>query len=264
MPTTASDVDGLWFRRFQPSGPGTVRLICFPHAGGAASYYFALARELAPDPELYAVQYPGRQDRRREPSFDRIAPLADAIAHAMDGFADQPFAFFGHSMGAIVAFEVAQRLRARLAPGPVRLFASGRRAPSTLRRETVHQRDDQGLVAELVRLGGTDRRSLADPDILAMTLPPTRADYTAIETYGCEPGTPPLDCPITVLTGDSDPHTSRAEIAAWAEHTTRGADFHAFPGGHFFLDDWRPRLASLIRGALLPEGAGGAPARPGA
>jgi surfactin synthase thioesterase subunit len=257
MPVTASEVDGLWFRRFQPGDPDATRLICFPYAGGAASYYFPLARALAPGLEVYAVQYPGRQDRRREPCFEGIAPLADAVADAMDGLLDRPFAFFGHSMGAVVAFEVALRLRARLDPGPVRLFASGRRAPSALRTETVHRRDDDGLIAELIRLGGTDRRSMQDEDIRAMTLPPVRADYAAIETYRLAPGTPRLECPITVLSGSSDPHTTPAELAAWAEHTTDEPEFHEFPGGHFFLDAERTRLAALIRDSLIRDSLAG-------
>lgn len=250
MPTKTSGIDGLWFRRFQQAGPDAVRLVCFPHAGGAASYYVPLARALAPDLEVYAVQYPGRQDRRREPCHQDIAPLADAVAQVMDGLSDRPYAFFGHSMGAVVAFEVALRLQARLAPGPVRLFASGRRAPSTQRTELVHRRGDAELVEELIRLGGTDRGSMENEDIRGMTLPPTRADYTAIETYRFTPGSPRLQCPLTVFHGADDPYTTPAEIAAWAEHSVAEPATHEFPGGHFFLDTSRDRLVSLIRGAL--------------
>jgi surfactin synthase thioesterase subunit len=191
---------------------------------------------------------------RIEPCFEGIAPLADAVADAMDGLLDRPFAFFGHSMGAIVAFEVALRLRARLDPGPVRLFASGRRAPSALRTETVHTRDDDGLIAELIRLGGTDRRSMQD-HIRALTLSPVRADYAAIETSRFAAGTALPDCPVTVHSGASDPHTTPAEIAAWAEHTAHEPEFHESPGGHFFLDTERTRLVALIRETLAGAGA---------
>jgi pyochelin biosynthetic protein PchC len=254
MPATDAD-HALWFRRFNQAPGGRVRLVCFPHAGGAASHYYPIAQALAPDTAVLAVQYPGRQDRRRERCFDQIAPLADAVTAAFRGLAQEgPYAFFGHSMGAIVAFEVAQRLRRLDLPGPVRLIASGRRAPSTLRHETVHLRDDAGLVDELVRLGGSDRRSLQDKDILAMALPPTRADYKAIETYVQDPA-PPLDCPITVLSGVTDTHTTPAELDAWTAHTAARTDFQSFEGGHFFIDACRPQVVAAIKDALARDEA---------
>lgn len=245
----APNTESPWLRRFHQSPGAPVRLVCFPHAGGAASYFHPLSAMLAPDVQVVAVQYPGRQDRRREPRLESIAELADA---ATDALADAPggeFAFFGHSMGAIIGFEVARRLSARSAPGPVLLIASGRRAPSTVRDERVHLRDDAGLIAEMRRLGGTDPRLLPDDELLELALPQTRSDYKAIETYNCTPGAS-VTCPITVFSGTEDPHTTPDEVAAWAGHSTGGVDYARFPGGHFFTDTCRDQVAAAIRARL--------------
>ena len=252
-PTTRTE-DVLWFRRFDPAAGGRIRLICFPHAGGAASHYVPFARALAPDVAAFVVQYPGRQDRRREPFAADLPALADAVTDALGSMGPAPLAFFGHSMGATVAFEVAQRLRDRSLPAPVRLFASGRRSPTTPRRETVHLRDDAGLIAELSRLGGSDARTLRDADILAMVLPTARSDYKAIETYEYKPR-PPLDCPITVLSGAADTHTTRAELDGWSGHSAVSVDFHSFDGGHFFIDSSRDDVVAAVKAALAADEA---------
>jgi len=245
---SSSDDACRWFRRFAQSPRSDRRLICFPHAGGSASYYFPLAQALRSRFEVLAVQYPGRQDRRAETCIDTISELAERIARALESLTEVPFAFFGHSMGATVAFEVARRLRWTLT-GPLCLFASGRRAPGQIRDERVHLRDDAGLTAELRQAGGTDHRLLAEEGLMAAVLPATRADYKAIETYRYLPG-PPLDCPITVLVGESDPKATLDEVSAWASHTTAGFDLRVFPGGHFYLDAHQQAVADIIDAAL--------------
>jgi surfactin synthase thioesterase subunit len=238
-----------WIRRFHPSPDSPVRLICFPHAGGSASYYFTVSQTLTPDIEVLAVQYPGRQDRRLEPAVGDLGALAEAIYAAMRPRTDRPFAFFGHSMGAILAFEVARLLRERDGVSPVHLFASGRRAPSCYREGTVHRYDDAALLAELLRNGGTDRRFLDDAEVRATILPVVRADYQAIEGYRFRPG-PPLDCPVTALVGDRDQQTTRDEAAAWGEHGTGEFQLRVFPGGHFYLDNHRTAVIELISTTL--------------
>ena len=138
---TVADGSDLWLRRFHPAADAPVRLVCFPHAGGSASFYFPGSAALADGCDVSALQYPGRQDRRHEPNVDDIGVLADRIAPVLEPLFDRPVVFFGHSMGAVLAFEVARRLEAR-GHEPALLFASGRRAPSTVREENVHQRDD--------------------------------------------------------------------------------------------------------------------------
>lgn len=220
--------------------------MCFPHAGGSASFYLPVATALSPRVDVVAVQYPGRQDRRGEPGLTSIAELADRISETLYGWDDKPLTFFGHSMGAVVAFEVARRLE-QSGTGPVRLFASGRRAPSRTRDERTHTLGDDRLIAEIRSLSGTDSRFLDDEELLRMVLPAIRSDYTAVETYLAAPDDT-VRCPVTVLTGDDDPKTSIEEARAWDGHTLGGSELRVFPGGHFYLTE---RAADVL--AVLTE-----------
>jgi len=251
--------DDIWIRRFhpghrsaRPAGPagpeaGAPGLVCFPHAGGSASFYFPVSTAVRGRFDVSAVQYPGRQDRRAEEPIGSIAVLADRVFAALrPRLEDGPVAFFGHSMGAIVAYEVAQRAEREAGVSPAALIVSGRRAPPRRRTENVHQRDDNGIIAELRRLSGTDADLLADEEMVRMILPAIRGDYRAIETYVYQPG-PPLACPITAFVGDEDPQVTLDEARAWAEHTTAGFGLRVFRGGHFYLTA-RPQetIAQLV------------------
>ncbi|MFI6099447.1 thioesterase II family protein [Lentzea sp. NPDC051213] len=240
MPSVAPALDtGLWFRRLSEAPPGAPRLVCFPHAGGAASWYQPFARHFDGRAELVAVQYPGRQDRRGEPLLDDIRALAGQIAPLLTR--DRPLHLFGHSMGAMIAFEVALRHE------PDHLFVSGRRAPQIVRDDRVHQKDDAGLIAEVRALAGTNARVFDDEELVRMVLPAIRADYRAAETYRYRPG-PPLSCPVTALTGDADPKAAVAEVEQWRERTTGDFALRVFSGGHFFLSDNRSAVAGLVSG----------------
>lgn len=223
-----------WLRSFHDADPGAVTLVCFPHAGGSASFYFPLSRALSPVAAVRPVQYPGRQDRRREPNIDTIAGLADRVFTALAETVSGPIALFGHSMGAVLAYEVALRLRRAGHEGPRVLFVSGRRAPSRYRPENVHRGTDEQVLAVLSGLRGTGGDLLADEEVARMILPAVRSDYRAIETYRHDP-TDRLDCPITVLTGADDPLTTLDEAHDWRRHTTGTVRVRVFPGGHFFL-----------------------------
>ncbi|MFJ7906066.1 thioesterase II family protein [Kitasatospora sp. NPDC096204] len=244
----------LWVRRFHPNDDSPTRLVCFPHAGGSASFYFPVSAALADRTDVLCLQYPGRQDRRTEPCVDSIPELADLVHAALAPWADRPTVFFGHSMGAVLAFEVARR-QEREGNGPVALFASGRRAPSCVRDETVHLRDDDGIVRELHELSGTDAALLGDEELLRMILPAIRADYTAIETYRPEPDAV-IAAPVHVLTGDDDPKTTIDEARAWERHTTGGSDLTVLPGGHFFLAHHQRDINGRIADRLARVSAG--------
>ncbi|ALL83769.1 oleoyl-ACP hydrolase [Pseudonocardia sp. EC080619-01] len=248
MTTTATE-ESLWVRCFHPAPERPVQLVCFPHAGGSASFYFPVSAQLQSDAEVFAVQYPGRQDRRREISPGDLHTLADQVHAALrDSLQDRPTVFFGHSMGATLAFEVARRHEA--GGGEIaHLFASGRRAPSRVRDENVHRLTDEGIVEELTLLAGTDTALLGDEEILRMILPAIRSDYQAIETYRCAPGAT-VRAPLTVLTGDSDPKTSHDEAESWRDHTTGPFDLHVRPGGHFFLGSDAPAIIAMLRKVL--------------
>lgn len=236
----------LWLRRFHSSPDAAARLVCFPHAGGSASYFFALSAALSPAVDVLAVQYPGRQDRHGERRVENLRELADGVRDALAGAADLPLAFFGHSLGATLAFEVA-----RTRP-PTHLFASGRRAPSRQRPadEYVHRLDDTGIIAELRRLSGASNPILADPELRALFLPTLRSDYRAIETYRPGPGVT-VDCPITAITGDADPVTTVDNASAWQTHTTGDFALHVLPGGHFYLEEHQPAIVGIITDTLL-------------
>ncbi|KUN65975.1 thioesterase II family protein [Streptomyces griseorubiginosus] len=239
----------LWIRRFQPRPAAPVRLVCLPHAGGSATFFAGLPSLLGAGVEVLAVQYPGRQDRRNEPFVDSLAELTGAVVDELLPWTDRPLALFGHSLGAVLAFEVARGLTAA-GHVPAALFVSGRRAPSRQRPGYAHQLDDDGLLREIRRLSGTDDRVFADEELVRMVLPAIRADYRIVENYRYEPG-PPLDCPLTVFTGTDDPKVSAAEAAAWGEHTSDTFGLHTLPGGHFFLTAHQERLTEEITKVLL-------------
>ncbi|MEU8585194.1 thioesterase II family protein [Streptomyces abikoensis] len=239
-----------WFRRYGQAPQDGPRLVCFPHAGGAASAFVPLSRTLAPAVDVVAVQYPGRQDRHQEPPVDDIARLADRLAEEMSVLDDhRPFAFLGHSMGAVLAYETARRLEQRSAPGPERLFLSGRGAPTAAPSPHDQVRTDAHVLAAIRRLGGTTGGVFQDPDLLAMVMPALRADYRAIGAYAWTPGAP-LNVPFTVLIGDNDPVVTVEEASDWRGFSAARTDVHVFSGGHFYLDHHIREVADLVAEAL--------------
>jgi surfactin synthase thioesterase subunit len=238
----------VWIRQFHPAPTAATRLVCLPHAGGSASFFFPVSKALAPGVDVLAVQYPGRQDRRHEKCVETIPELADALLPELLPYTDRPLALFGHSMGASLAFEVALRLEQK-GVVPAAVFPSGRRAPSRHRDETVHLSDDDGLIAEMRSLSGTDSQLLGDEEILRMILPAIRSDYKAAETYRYTPG-PRLAAPIHAHVGDNDPKATVEEVRAWGEHTTGDFDLQIYPGGHFYLNSHAPRVIAAISRVL--------------
>lgn len=244
--------ENSWIRSFHRRAGDGHRLVCFPHAGGSASYFYPLAKAFAAEPggpaEVVAVQYPGRQDRRAEPFAASIEELAEQIAAVLSDADDRPMTFFGHSMGATVAFEVARRVP------PATLVVSGRAAPSAHSPGTSHLLGDDQLIREVRALAGTDAALFADDDLIRMVLPAIRSDYRAIETYQPSPGVA-IDVPIVALTGTEDPRVTVAEIAAWERHTHREFELRTFRGGHFYLDHHRPGIVALLGPGLRERAA---------
>lgn len=236
-----------WIRNFHPAPDARTRLICLPHAGGSASYYFPLSAALSPEFDVYGVQYPGRQDRYKEPFVEDIDELADQICAELGTLSDAPTAFFGHSMGAVLAFEVVRRYE-KAGNQAVTVFASGSRAPSHYGDEREYK-DDAALIEVMRDLGGTDPRVLENPELLVTFLPAFRNDYRALQAYhrGADVG---ISAPIVVLTATDDPKTSEAAARAWLEHTTGGGEVHTFTGGHFFLEKQAARVIEVVAAAL--------------
>jgi surfactin synthase thioesterase subunit len=208
-----------------------------------------MSEGLSPYADVLTVQYPGRLDRLSEPCVDSVGELARGVAEELRDWLDRPIVLFGHSLGASVAFEVARWMAVDLGVQPRELVVSGRHAPADVRDSGVHRRDDDGLLAELTSLNGTDPRVLAEPELMEMFLPALRADYRAAETYVYSAG-PPLGCPILALVGDSDDHVSPSEMRRWDSYTTGEFELAVLPGDHFYLAPQRSAVVSRIAGRL--------------
>lgn len=225
-----------WLACPKPNPGAAVRLFCFPYSGAAASIYYPWAEMLPPSIEVCPVQLPGHGTRLREPLATRLTPQVEALAAGLAPACDRPFAFFGHSMGALLSFELARHLRRQGKPGPIHLFVSGHGAPHLPdRNPPLHQLPDDQFVAKLRELNGTPEEVLRHAELLQLLTPILRADFAVCETYVYQPE-PPLDCPISAYGGLGDGYVNREELAAWQEQTTGRFSLRMFPGDHFYLN----------------------------
>jgi surfactin synthase thioesterase subunit len=212
-----------------------LRLFCFPYAGRGASIFRTWSHHLPPEVEVHPVQIPGRESRLSEPPFVRLSPLIEELLDALSPKFDIPFAFFGHSMGSLISFELTRLLRKHGGPFPIQLFVSGHRAPQLpLSRLPIHCLPETALLQELRQLKGASEQVLENAELLQLLLPTLRADLALCENYQYR-SEPPLDCPIAAFGGLQDSMVSIEEHAAWRAQTRRSFTLHFFPGDHFFL-----------------------------
>lgn len=252
MSTPASPA--VWFSVPVPNAQAPTRVICVPYAGAGASVYHAWARALAPAGiEARAVQFPGRENRLREAPFIAMAPLVNALADQVAPWTDRPYVLFGHSMGALVSFELVRELRRRRSPLPVTLYVSGATAPQVGRDEApLHTLPDDALVQEVSRrYQGIPAQVLEHRELLDLILPALRADLTVMETYTYA-AEPPLPCAITALSGTGDARVTAEKIAPWGALTASAFRTQWFDGDHFFLHDHRDVIVNRLRAALDP------------
>ena len=235
-----------WIACSGPSPRARLRLFCFPYAGGGASIFRAWADDLPPSIQVCPVQLPGRESRLREPLFTRLESLVATLGQAIRPYLSMPFAFWGHSLGALICFELARTLAQQNAPDPIHLFVSGRSAPQIQSTgSSIHQLPDPEFIAELDRLNGTPAEVLQNAELMGLLLPVLRADFAVNESYIYAAGEP-LDCPISAFGGLQDNLTSRDKLEAW-RHQTRGAfTLRMFPGDHFFLHNTRAALLHAL------------------
>lgn len=223
-----------------------LRLFCFPYAGGGSSSFRSWTDGLPPGVEVWVVVPPGRGARLGEPAYRRLPPLVDSLTDAIQVHLGLPSLFFGHSLGALAAYEVACGLQASGVGEPSCLFVSGHRAPHLPDpNPPTYALADSQLVADIRRLGGVGEEVLGNPELLELLLPTLRCDLEAAETYAYVPR-PPLRCPIVAFGGDADPCASREEMSGWREHTRSSFVHRTFPGGHFFLHEERRAVLASI------------------
>ncbi|MEU8891942.1 alpha/beta fold hydrolase [Streptomyces sp. NPDC048442] len=257
-PTHAPDrTASRWLGSVPPGTDAPVRLFCFPHAGGGSSAFKGWHQALAPLTEARAVVLPGRERRLRELPYVAMEQLVDPLYEALAPFLDRPFALFGHSMGAAVAYEVARRCTAQGRP-PVHLFVSGRRAPHMpARRRSYAELPDDAFLETVGAMNGTPADVVRQPELFRLFLPCLRADFELNDTYRPLPGRR-LDCPVTALAGRGDPEANADELRAWSQVTSGAAEVCTLPGDHFYLKDAPPSLLDLVRArierAMTPAG----------
>ena len=238
-----------WFHA-PPNPAARVRLFCFPYAGGSSVIYRPWSKELPRHIDVVPALLPGRELRVREPAYTTVEPLVDALAREITPLLDKPFAFFGHSMGAIISFELARRLRSERGVEPAHLFISGRRSPQEPRRDPyLHDLPDAEFVRELEHLNGTPKEVLAHKELMELLIPMLRADFSVCHTYTYVPGEP-LRCPITVLGGTRDEEAPRHELDLWRKETTGDCNIKMLDGDHFFIHQQQTEILRIIETAL--------------
>jgi medium-chain acyl-[acyl-carrier-protein] hydrolase len=239
-----------WFYRPLAARSADLRLFCFPYAGAGPNVFRRWARLLPPSVDLCAVALPGRAARLDETPRDRLGPLADELVGVLLELPAKPFAFFGHSFGGLLCFEVARRLHRLAAPLPRQLFVSACPPPHLPPTgPEVHRLPDRAFKERLRELGGTPVPVLECPELMDLLMPVLRADMAAFETHDHEPG-PPLPVRLTVFGGASDRLADEETLDGWRRHTSERFTFRVFPGDHFFLHSAEEAVVATVAAEL--------------
>jgi pyochelin biosynthetic protein PchC len=232
--------ESRWIRWYAQPSPPRFRVVCLPPAGSSASFYRTWASAVPRDVSLAALQYPGRENRIGEPPLDDLTTLADRAAAALATLDGTPLVLFGHSLGAVVAYEIALRL-----PRVMRLLVSGCVPPHIHRRRARRTWDDDSILEDLRRLGGRNHAVLDQPSLRALILPAVRADYLLTEGYVPRPDSK-LTCPVTAFYGRQDPEVTPDEMREWQLVTSGPFRTWAFDGDHFFPIERKDQVVSAI------------------
>lgn len=239
-------MNNAWISSPRSNPQASLRLFCFPFSGSAASVFYSWASVLPDSIEILPVQYPGHGTRVGDRLYTDLPELIQAAKEGLTPYLDKPFAFFGHSMGALVSFELARSLQHEGAPVPQYLFVSGHNAPHLPdTSEQIHLLPEARFVEKLRTLNGTPEDVLQNAELLELILPILRADFTVCETYRYQPS-PALNFPICACGGLQDQYTDKEGLEAWRLHTTAGFSVRLFPGDHFYLIPSRMYLLQVL------------------
>lgn len=250
MKTNISNINS-WIISPKHNPQADLRLFCFPYAGGSSFIYRTWVEFLPASVEVCAIELPGRGKQIKLPPYNKLEPLVDAIACVMQPYLDKPFAFFGHSMGALVSFELARLLRKNCGTLPIHMFVSGRCAPQIPDSDApIHNLPEPAFIEKLRHLNGTPKEVLENVELMQLFLPILRADFAVLETY-IYAAKSPLECPITVFGGLQDSEVSCDQLQAWQEQTKAEFNLHMFPGDHFFLHSAQSLLLEKLTKYLL-------------
>ncbi len=245
-----------WIPKINLSPVVKLRLFCFPYAGGSASVFQSWRRMFPQEIDICPVELPGHGGRLNEPLFKQLLPLVRATADGILPFLETPFAFFGHSMGALISFELARYLEQKYHLSPRWLLLSGRAAPQVKKVDApIYKLPDLEFKKKIQELNGTPSEVLSHKELMDLLLPILRADFATCETYIYQPG-PPLKCPITVFGGMQDKDVRVDDLKAWKEQTSGKFSLYLFPGDHFFIhtsQDLLLQKLSLILKHLLKQ-----------
>lgn len=249
------DRERRWLKRFGRREQPGIQLLCFPYAGGSAGMFRHWSRTLPEYVELVAVQLPGRADRFLERPYERMTPLVDDLIGVLAPVLGRPFACYGASMGARVAWALAHALRERAMPMPQALYVAASSAPRLDNGSWRWEGREDGLEGYIREMGGTPPEVLAEPELVAALLPTLWADLTVLSTHGFRPMTP-LDVRIRAFAGVADDEAPPARMAAWSDETVGPFDLDALECGHFFDPDTERLVVEAIGRDLAPAAAG--------
>ena len=239
-----------WFKSNYASRQGDLKLFCFPYAGGSALIYRNWASYLPPAVEVISLELPGRGARIKEPPIVSMPVLIESVVEHMLPLLNTPFVFFGHSMGAMIAFELARSLRRQINCEPQALFIAGRRAPQIPDESPVaYNSPEKEFIEELYRIDGTPKEVLENAELMGLMIPLLRSDFQLVQTYEYSVDEP-LRCPITAFGGLDDIEETRDKLLLWKEHTVSAFKLHMLPGDHFFLRSSQAILLGLLADEL--------------
>lgn len=249
------DVSSKWFVRPQVKPEAKSRLFFFPYAGGAPTVFTKWCADLPRHIEGIAVHYPGRGSRFNEPVINDMPRMVADLVQNIQPLLDKPFAFFGHSMGGLIAFELTRHLRTQHLQTLRQIFISACGAPQLQDpNQKIHQLPDDEFMNELDKLNGIPAE-LKNPEVMSLLLPIVRSDFQLVENYEYQPAEP-FDFPIFTFGALDDPRVNRERIEAWSNHTQVKFESHFFPGGHFFINEAREHILNLVIKEIAGEKSG--------